>query len=106
MFPSETIGCKGYVGFTIPTVSLSLKTDRFAGYEKSVADTTSNLFNGVLVGVSFNLESVVLDDEFILFLVVVSAHPAASISPITRNKGNGTLSFIEGSVTEYMILML
>jgi hypothetical protein len=105
-FPSETIRYKGEVGFTVPTVSLSRKTDRFVGYENPATDTTSDPFNcEVILGVAFKLESVVLDDEFTVFLFVVATHPAASISPIAINKANGTIGFIEDSVTGRMILI-
>jgi hypothetical protein len=105
-FPSETIRYRGVEGFTIPTVWLSRKTDRFVGYENPVTDTISDPFNfEVILGVTFKLESDVLDDEFTGFLFVMVTHAAASINPTTINKANGTISFIEGSVTRRMILI-
>jgi hypothetical protein len=83
---------------------LSRKTDRFVGYENPVTDTISDPFNiEVILGVTFKLESVALDDEFMGFLFVMVIHAAASINPTTINKANGTISFIEGSVTRRMI---
>jgi hypothetical protein len=53
-FPSETIRYSGVVGFTVPTVSLSRTTDRFAGYEIPLMDTLSDPFNAeVLLAVAF-----------------------------------------------------
>jgi hypothetical protein len=95
----------GAVGFTIPTVLLSRKTDRFVGYENPLVDTTSDPFNcEVILGVALKLESVVLNDEFKVFLFVVATQPAVRINPTAINKANGSISLIEGSVKRRLIL--
>jgi hypothetical protein len=66
-------------------------------------DTNSDPCNGevlVGVGVSFNRESVMSDEEFTVFLFVT-----VSKSPIAVNKANGTIGFIEGSGTGRMFLI-
>jgi hypothetical protein len=116
--PSETIRYRGVVGFTIPTVSLSRTTDKFAGYEIPLMDTLSDPFNfevilAVALIVLFKPGSDVLENgtklaavvAFTVFLFVMITQPAASINPTVINRINGTISFIGGSITRRMILI-
>jgi hypothetical protein len=57
------------------------------------------------VGVAFNPESVISEDEFAVFLFVTATQPAVRKSPIAVNKANGTIGFIEGSGTGRMFLI-
>jgi hypothetical protein len=106
------------VGFTVPTLSLSRKTDRFTGYKKPVADATSDPFNGeVLTAVAFTWVSVIFNDEFIVPVVVVvvvflpvvkflpvgATHPAVSIRLIAINKAKNTIRFMDDSGTVRMM---
>jgi hypothetical protein len=116
-FPSEIIRYRGLVGFTVPTVSLSRTTDRFAGYEIPLMDTLSDPFNSeVLLAVAFIVlfkpGSDVLEngvkpgsvDVFTVFLFVMATQPATSINPSVVKRTNVTNSFIGSSVTRIMTL--
>jgi hypothetical protein len=116
--PSETIRYRGVVGFTVPTVSLSRMTDRFAGYKIPLMDTLSDPFNSeellaVTFIVLFNPGSDVLENGvkpaavvgFTVFLVVMVTQPATSINTTAINRANGTINFIRRSITRRMILI-
>jgi hypothetical protein len=117
-FPSDTLRYRGVVGFTVPTVSLSRTTDRFAGYKIPLMDTLSDPFNSeVLLAVAFIVlfkpGSDVLENgaklaavvAFTVFLFVMATQPAASINPTAINRANGTISFIRDSITRRMIVI-
>ena len=113
-FPSETMRYRGEVGFTVPAFSSSRKTDKFAGYEKPVAETTSDPFNGeVIVGVAFKRESVVSDNEFVVslivvfrvFLVVEATHPPGKDKSDHYKQGKGYIEFHRGSDKGRMLLI-
>jgi len=117
-FPSETIRYRGEVGFTVPTISLSRKTERFAGYKIPQMDTFSDPFRSeVILAVASivlfkpgfevlvtgaNVAAVV---AFTVFLTVVATQPAANINPTAIKRANGTNSFIGGSIIRSMIFI-
>jgi hypothetical protein len=117
-FPSETIRYRGVVEFTVPTVSLSRRTDSFSGYEIPLMDTFSDPFSSeVLLVIAFIVLFTPVSDVLVIGAYVVAvvaftvrlfvgaAQPAANINPIAIPRAHSTILFIGGSFTQLLIFI-